>query len=271
MGSAISSLPEKLNENEMKTICGIHYEAPLFQSLRDPTDGLVRKDFFLGFFLFLISFSFLSFNSYFYLSFFFYSFVLIKNKTIALTSDSLEKEVYYVFLEFCPTGEMDSRLFSRLLKDTKSFKKNNFTIGEADLIFQKYKTKYQIKKYLNYYIFRIDLIPSIAYKKQIEILEYLQKLSKCKGPSYNNTTEPEEMKFSSHPLIPKENVALFSATDEQINAAIKLQNFHRKTQAKIDVTALREVPFSSPFNSYYLFYHFHPDYSSFHYFQFLSL
>ena len=70
MGSAISSLPEKLNENEMKTICGIHYEAPLFQSLRDPTDGLVRKDFFLGFFLFLISFSFLSFNSYFYLSFF---------------------------------------------------------------------------------------------------------------------------------------------------------------------------------------------------------
>lgn len=147
-------------------------------------------------------------------------------------------------MEFCPTGEMDSRAFIRLCKDTKTLKKNIFSSGEAELIFQKYKTKYQSKKYLNYYPFRMDIIPAIAQKRELELLEYLKKLAQCKGPSYNGTTEPDELKFQSnysHPLIPKENVALFSATNEQINAAIKLQNFHRKTQAKIDVSALREV------------------------------
>lgn len=59
MGSGISSLPEKLNENDLIRICNIHYEKNMFNSLKDPLDGLINKDFFLGN-LFIHFFSFIS-------------------------------------------------------------------------------------------------------------------------------------------------------------------------------------------------------------------
>jgi len=150
MGSSASSLPELLNENDFKNICGSDYN-PIYYSTLKNIDGNVLRDFL-----------------------------------ILISSNSIEKEVFQLYLSFTSNGELDSKTFIKILKDTKSLNKNNFTSGDADLIFQKYKTKTGLKT-LNYNIFRNNMIPDIVQKKGIDIDGYLRKLSQCEGPVLHAT------------------------------------------------------------------------------------
>jgi hypothetical protein len=242
MGSGITtSFSENMTENDLKTLCGTHYKPNLFHTLRNPSTNYVSKDFFLH----------LTSN--------------ISNSP-SLHGPSyghLEQEIYYLYLEFSSNGtpgEMDLKTFLKFCRETKTLKKHLFSSGEAELIFQKYKTKYQIKKFINFYIFRLDLLPAIAIKRQCDLGDYMKRLALCKGP----TTTGGGSGLSTIP-IPSEAatprggqrgpVSLFGASDEQIKAVIKLQNFHRSTQAKIDLAALREVSsssFSSSFSHFLL-------------------
>jgi hypothetical protein len=230
MGGALTtSVSENMTEDDLRRICGSSYKPNLFHSLRNPTTNYVSKDFFLHF--------------------------TSSNSSLASSSSSphgpsyglIEKEIYYIYLEFCSTekGEMDLKSFIKFCRETKTLKKNLFSSEEAELIFQKYKTKYQIKKLINFYIFRLDLLPAIALKRRCDLLEYMERLAMWKGPmtiqKTNRTLSTQVSVDESGGQKAGGSVSLFAASDEQIKAVIKLQTFHRSTQAKMDFAALREV------------------------------
>ena len=159
MGASASSLPEQLSETDLKNICGDHYNTVYFKALHDVTQH-VSRDFFIQ------------------------------------TSDGHEKEVFDLFLHFCPNGEMDSRTFVKLMKDTKSMKKNKFTTTDADLIFSKHKTKQGTGvKALNYHVFRNDMIPDIVAKMGVETGKYIDKLARCEGPTLHGVTHAGANRF----------------------------------------------------------------------------
>jgi hypothetical protein len=230
MGSAnVTSFNENLSDQDLKLLCGSQYEPNMFATLQNPATGYVSKDFFLQ---------------------------IISPSSSSSSSIGVEREVYTLYLQYCSNGEMDLKSFLKFCVETKTLKKFLFTKGEAELLFQKFKSKYGLKKTINYFIFRHDLLTHIAVKRQWEIMNYLLKLSKCKDPIVANgiqmikkggsngeheiTTARSTGSCSNGPQ--KESISLFAASDEQITAAVvKLQSFHRKTQARIDLAALREV------------------------------
>jgi phosphorylcholine metabolism protein LicD len=161
MGASASSLPDHLTENDFKHLCGDSYNHIYYIALKETgaaATGSIQKDMLLS-----------------------------------ISTDGIEKEIFQLFLNFCPNGEMESKTFIKFLKDTKSLNKNSFTSGDADLIFQKYKTKYGSKS-LNYYVFRTAMIPDIAVKKSLEVEKYLQKLAHCEGPVLH-ATQAEANRF----------------------------------------------------------------------------
>jgi hypothetical protein len=158
MGGGISTLPEHLSEQELQRACGDKYNPAYYVALQN-ADHMVSRNLF-----------------------------------VAAATDGPEKEVFQLFLSFCHGGSMDSRTFIKLLKDSKSLNKK-FTSGDADLIFQKYKTKAGASvKSLNYEVFRTQMIPDIAAKRGMEVDAYILKLSRCEGP-HIHATQAEANRF----------------------------------------------------------------------------
>lgn len=159
MGAAASTLPDKLSESDLKGLCGESYNPVYFKAMHD-TSNEIGRDFFIQ------------------------------------TSQGHEKEVFDLFLHFSPSGAMDSRTFVKLMKDTKSMKKNKFTATDADLIFSKHKTKQGAGvKSLNFFVFRHDMVPDIVAKMGVEVEKYIDKLSKCEGPSLHGVTHAGANRF----------------------------------------------------------------------------
>lgn len=151
MGAAASALPETLSEGDLKNACGESYNPIYFVSLKE--GGMVKRDFFLS-----------------------------------VAAEGVEQEVFQLFLSFAHSGEIDSRTFVKLLKDTKTLNKKSFTSNDADLVFSKFKAKHGGSvKSLNYHVFRLEMIPSIAEKKGFEEAKIMEKLSKCDGPHLHAT------------------------------------------------------------------------------------
>lgn len=151
MGGGVSTLPEHLSEQDLQQACGDQYNSAYFVALQNE-NHMVSRDLF-----------------------------------VAAATDGPEKEVFQLYLSFCHGGSMDSRTFIKFLKDTKSLNKK-FTSGDADLIFQKYKTKAGTSaKTLNYEVLRTHMIPDIAAKREMEVDAYVLKLSRCEGPHIHAT------------------------------------------------------------------------------------
>jgi len=236
MGSAASALPEKMTEEELKNACGDRYNPVYYTALKD-ADHMVSRDLF-----------------------------------IAVATEGHEKEVFDLFLSFCHGGEIDSRTFIKLLKDTKSLNKKKFSSGDADLIFQKHKTKQGTSaKALSYNVFRNGMVPDIAAKKEISVEKYIAKLAECEGP-HLHATHAQANRFHDDKSTytgahaqggpsfePKtdlqDNLDRSAAdvrgikikgedievTDAHHSAALKVQNIHRKKEAKRRVDTMREI------------------------------
>lgn len=238
MGSAASTLPDQLSEADLKNVCGENYNPVYYKALHGQ-DGHVARDFFIS------------------------------------TSQGHEKEVFDLFLHFCPHGEMDSRTFVKMMKDTKSMKKNKFSATDADLIFSKHKTKQGAgTKALNYFVFRNDMVPEIIAKMGVDVEKYIEKLAKCDGPTLHGVTHASANRFhddkstytGSHsqggPSFENNSGAVqlsdhlnrgeadvrgvslpdeTTAKDEHHDAARKVQQVHRGKQAKKHVEALKEI------------------------------
>jgi hypothetical protein len=150
MGASVSSLPDHLSEQEFQQLCGTSYNPLHYSSLRSPADNQLHKEMI-----------------------------------VLLTSADYEKEVFQLYLNYTPpNGELNSKIFVKFLKDTKSLNKNSFTSGDADILFTKFKNKY---KTINYFVFRNEMLVEIAKKRNVELPNYLTKLAKHEGPILHAT------------------------------------------------------------------------------------
>lgn len=119
---------------------------------------------------------------------------------------SSEIKAMSVFVKFTPKGEIDSKNFIKLLKDTAIIN-NMFLSSDGDLIFKKtiakamapgadsYKDNIIHGKRFGYSIFRIISVPLIAEKKGCDIETILGLISNCSGPTLNNVTVAKDTTF----------------------------------------------------------------------------
>ena len=154
MGSGVSALPERISEEELRRICGSRFRADQYEALKGE-DGLVPRD----------------------------SFLLAVN-------EGQEKELFDLYMSFCPDGYMDSRTFIKFCKDTKLLNKKKFAHADGDILFQKIKSKsLTASTTINFQVFRFDLVPEIAQKLGIELSALIFKLSRADGPTLNSVTQ----------------------------------------------------------------------------------
>lgn len=89
-------------------------------------------------------------------------------------------------------GELDGRSFVKLCKDAKLVDKN-FTTTDVDLIFARVKPKGGRK--INFSTFENFALPEVAKKKKVEVTEIVDKITACEGPSLNNVTRTDSVRF----------------------------------------------------------------------------
>mmetsp|Transcript_40902 Transcript_40902/g.41778 ORF Transcript_40902/g.41778 Transcript_40902/m.41778 type:complete len:707 (-) Transcript_40902:261-2381(-) len=150
MGGTASILPDKLSEREAMALAGSRYDQALFDSLKD-AEGLITKEQFMS------------------------------------ASNSSEKNAQEMFMRFCPDGQMDSKTFVKLCRDTGLID-NLLTSGDCDLIFSKAKTKQgTASKSISYELFRYSCVGGIAAKRNATEEWVLILIGQGKGPVLNAT------------------------------------------------------------------------------------
>ena len=95
-------------------------------------------------------------------------------------SNSDEKELNLVFLEFAPTTEMDQDTFVKFCRETKSLNKSFRSTDASDLFGQilhlaKDLIVEQVPT-INYFIFRSIALKAIAERKSLSETEYIGRL-----------------------------------------------------------------------------------------------
>jgi hypothetical protein len=103
-----------------------------------------------------------------------------------------------LFAQYCPSGDMDSKGFMKLIKDSELID-SKFGTGDVDLVFQKAKTKeaggnVQGKR-VSYRTFVAICLPGIANKKGLSIESIIAVFMKSEGPKLTNVTEAEAVRF----------------------------------------------------------------------------
>lgn len=108
--------------------------------------------------------------------------------------------IEHIFSSYCPGGEMDSRTFAKMMKDCNLLD-SRYTSGDADLVFQKAKTKEAggnvAGKKVSYRTFVSVALPGIADKKNISTEALISALLKegGGGPKLSNVTEADAVRF----------------------------------------------------------------------------
>lgn len=210
MGAAGSVIPDRLSEHDCKQLAGDQFNPVVFAALAE--NGTVSKEAFL-----------------------------------AIAANPLEKELINVFVAFCPSKEMDSRTFIKFCRDNKVLHKGDFDSNAADLLFQKAKAQNSITgKAVNYNILRFYMLPLIAEKKNTTVEKLVNKLAKCEGPTLNNATATDAVRFhddqstytGTHTNVSHTPAATTNGNeeeDEKLKAIKKIQNASRAKVAKVEL------------------------------------
>lgn len=85
----------------------------------------------------------------------------------ALRRITLEEDTKALFLKFAPSGDMDTKAFLTLCRDSKTLdgKSASFTTADADVIFNLAKTKEGSDEFITVDTFLSFVVPQIATKK----------------------------------------------------------------------------------------------------------
>eukprot|EP01041_Mallomonas_annulata_P009965 gene9965-20724_t len=165
MGATASTLPSMMNEHDAMRLCGPKYDREKFNALKND-EGFITKEDFLH----------------------------------AITT-SQEKEVFDLFMAYCPKGEMESRTFVKLFREAKLLNKKDMTAQDADIMYKKILLSLlNTAKKLNYYHFRNDAIPMVAAKKNMNVDQIMHKLSRVEAPT-GTTNLPEIVRLHDNPAI----------------------------------------------------------------------
>jgi hypothetical protein len=165
MGSGVSTLPDELTQEEVLRVCGNKFNQVEFDKIKNEA-GMCSKENF-----------------------------------IALLQHAQEDEVNKLFLRFSPSGQMDSRTFVKMMKDTKILNSKTFTNVDADLAFTRARTKLgPSAKSIPYELFRESCVVDIAEKKGCTAADILFELSRAEGPVLNGTTQVDNVRLHDAPV-----------------------------------------------------------------------
>lgn len=209
MGSGISTLPAHLTIQEVQNLCGSKFDKGKYDSLKD-ADGTVLRE-----------------------------------KIMHEIDLSIEKEVLDLFMIYCPSSEMDSDAFVRLLRDAKLLTKKDLTTVDAETIFHRVRTTTgRSLKTIKYENFRLNCLNEISRKKGIEVKELVSRLSRM---------EPErllvgEKCMTARSTIKYDDLNTITDTSRKLllhstseSAAIKIQKLHRAIAAKNVLLRLKAI------------------------------
>jgi hypothetical protein len=197
MGASASVYWETLNDNlaeeDVKMILGDDYNKEQFDTLKDKETGLLPRTILME---------------------------LIHNHKL-LAKEAEVKEIYHLFMEICPQGEMTRNSFTEFLREARLLSKKKFSKVEADIMFEKaLKIPKIVSKTVNFRDFMRVVVPLIAEKMKIEVDDVLHRLASVDaGPG---STKCGAATLSSGGELTKEEAA-----------AMKIQtSSRRKTAAK---------------------------------------
>jgi hypothetical protein len=151
MGSGVSSLPERINDREIKELTAGKMDPAVFEHMKG-SDGMITKDQFLS-----------------------------------VVNSNMDKKLEEVFLAYCPNGDMDSKTFMKLMKDCELIDKN-FQPGDVDVIFQRAKTSSANGKTITFVPFNTSCITAICQKKGMEATAVRALICRREGPSFTGIT-----------------------------------------------------------------------------------
>lgn len=158
MGAGASAaFPEQLNEEQVKIISSSQFQESMFISLQDP-DGTVPKDLFVKCF-----------------------------------EEGPEREVFRLFMIYCPSGAMPKSSFLTLCRVNKLLNKNTCTSVMAGGAFDQSllpvkpadgdTQSFRLAETIGFNQFRSRVVPEFAKLKKIEERVLIDKLSMCEFPS----------------------------------------------------------------------------------------
>ena len=181
MGSGVSSLPESLTEEEAKRFARNKFNQEQFDQLK-AEDGTISRSNFL----------------------------------MALESVQ-EHDLHDVFMKFSPNGQMDSRTFVKMMKDTKLLNSKTFTNADADIIFQKAKARLGTSfKAIPYELFHETVIPEVALKKNMDVRDVIFEITKTSGPVLNGT-QADDVRLHNAPARRASDAGKTSSTIAKID------------------------------------------------------
>lgn len=196
MGASASiyweALNDQLGEEDVKMILADDFNKAQFNALKDPQSGLLSRVTLME---------------------------LIHNHKL-LAKEAEVKEIYHLFSQSCPNGEMSRVCFTAFLKDARLLSKKKFPKVDADIMFEKaLKIPKIISKTVNFRDFMRVVVPLIAEKLKMEVDDVLHRLA-----SVDNGTADNDRDFVT--------VTSGEMTKEEA-AAMKIQtSSRRKTAAK---------------------------------------
>ena len=218
MGSGVSSLPDKLNEDDLKTVCGEEYDPAIYTSLEK--EGVVDR-----------------------------------NKFLSISSNGEEREVFTLYRSYATSdGKITQGSFIDLCRDTKLLHKSSqFSLSQSSSTFEDNAGDTHTSdsaKTVNYELFRFEILPVVADKKGMSLQDLVQKLSRVDVDD-RRAAVPETCESPSTKAQADAQLALLMNDDEEESenskllvmweAAIKLQRLERVRIAKRRRQYLAEV------------------------------
>jgi hypothetical protein len=224
MGSGASSLPERLDKTEVKTLCGEDYDTVVYSTLQNK-EGVVERDRFLS-----------------------------------LSSDRAEREVFQLYRSYATSdGRINQGSFVDLCRDTKLLHKNSgFSSSQSsvtfdDVVHAEDDADPKSGKFVNYQSFRFELLPVVADKKGMAVEDLVRKLSRVDVEHTHKACVPSKYGLLRADSQAAAQLSLLMGEDEEDNAAlqvkweaaVKLQRLERIRIARRRRRDLAEVKQSS--------------------------
>jgi hypothetical protein len=166
MGASASvyweALNDELNEEEVKMILTDEFNQKQFDNCKDEKTGLLPRATLME---------------------------MIHNHKL-LAKETEVKEIYSLFMQICPNGEMTRNNFIAFCKEARLLSKKRFPRVEADIMFEKaLKVPKIISKTMDFRNFMRICVPLIAEKMKVEVDVVLHRLASVDHPP---TTEERQ-------------------------------------------------------------------------------
>lgn len=200
--------PESFTQDEMRAIFQDDFDEDVYEQLKDQS-GCVNRDELVE---------------------------TLRQRKVDETENEI-KEVYRLFMSYCPSGNMNSRSFVTFLKDAKLLNKRSFSRAEAQILFEKAKHDQDGASTLHFPGFMKVALPLIAEKigKPKDVVQ--RRLASVEHKTVMDLAKVSSVESSQST---SGHQVLVQQTPEDL-AAIKLQKVARGKIAQKQMAFIKQV------------------------------